>query len=97
MPMAIIDSRGRPLSRAKKARAVGRGSRVPDDEQAVLVQILAAAVKADRKAFGRPDCARVAAAILPRLNATQIALLRDGACGETMARAVARIEQKPPQ
>jgi hypothetical protein len=92
--MVIIDSRGRPLSRPKKTRAVARSARAPEDEQAELVQILAAAVKADRKTYGRPDCARVAAEILPRLSAAQIALLRGGACGEAMARAVARIEQK---
>jgi len=53
-----------------------------------------AAVKADRKKFGgRPDYMRVFAAIFPSLNATQVALLRDGAFGEAVARAVSRVEQ----
>jgi hypothetical protein len=91
--MTIIDSKGRPVTRPKKARKPAPAP-PPDEERSLLVEIVTAAVKADRKQFGRPDCARVAAAILPALNAAQISLLRDGAFGDAMARAVLRLVQK---
>jgi len=90
--MVIIDSKGRPVSGPKTSRKP-RATPPPDEERSQLVEIVTAAVKADRKQFGRPDCARVAAAVLPSLNAAQIALLREGAFGDAMARAVLRLEQ----
>ena len=93
-PMVIIDSRGRPVTGPKKPRKSARATPPPDEERSQLVEIVTAAVKADRKQFGRPDCARVAAAVLPSLNPAQISLLREGAFGDAMARAVLRLEQK---
>jgi len=92
--MVIIDSRGRPVTGPKKPRKSARATPPPDEERSQLVEIVTAAVKADRKQFGRPDCARVAAAVLPSLNAAQISLLREGAFGDAMARAVLRLEQR---
>jgi hypothetical protein len=92
--MAIIDSKGRPVTGPRKSRKPARATPPSDDqERSQLVEIVTAAVKADRKQFGRPDCARVAAAVLPSLNAAQISLLREGAFGDAMARAVLRLEQ----
>jgi hypothetical protein len=92
--MVIIDSRGRPVSRPRKSRKAARTTAPPDEERAQLIEIVNAAVKADRKQFGRPDCGRIAEAILPRLNATQLSWLRDGAFGDVMARTIIYIEQK---
>jgi hypothetical protein len=92
--MAIIDSKGRPVTGPKKSRNPARATPPPDEGRSQLVEIVTAAVKADRKQFGRPDCTRVAAAVLPRLTAAQISLLREGAFGDEMARAVVRLEQK---
>jgi hypothetical protein len=91
--MAIIDSKGRPVSRQKKSQTPARAMLTADEERAQLIATVTAAVKTDRKQFGRCDCARVAAAILPSLNATQVAFLMAGAFGEPMARAVSRIRQ----
>jgi hypothetical protein len=92
--MAIIDSKGRPLSRPKRARRSAGAPPVLDAQRLQLVELVTAAVKADRKQFGRPDYGRIAAAILPALDASQLGLLRTGAFGDAMARAVLRIEQK---
>jgi hypothetical protein len=90
--MVIIDSRGRPVSRPRKRRKPAPA--LPDEARAQLIEIVNAAVKADRRQFGRPDCGRIALAILPRLTATQVSLLRDGAFGDVMARTIICIEQK---
>jgi hypothetical protein len=91
--MVIIDSRGRPVSRPRK-QSQKSATALPDEERAQLIEIVNAAVKADRRQFGRPDCGRIAVAILPRLTATQVSLLRDGAFGDVMARTIICIEQK---
>ena len=88
--MAIIDSKGRPVTRLKKPQTPPRLVLAPEEAKAHLNALMNAAVKADRKQFGgRPDYVRIAAAILPDLDATQVQLLKDGAFGPVMARAIA--------
>ena len=92
--MAIIDRTGRSVSRPGKPQPPTRQIFTPKEDKARLFALMNAAVKADRKKFGgRPDYTRVFAAIFPSLSATQLALLRDGAFGEAMARAVSHVEQ----
>ena len=92
--MAIIDKTGRPVARAGKPKSTARLVYTPGEDKAQLLALMNAAVKADRKKFGgRPNYTRVFAEIFPSLSAAQVALLRDGACGEAMARAVSQVEQ----
>jgi hypothetical protein len=92
--MAIIDKTGRPVARAGKPKPPTRLAFTPEEDKAQLLALMNAAVKADRKKFGgRPHYTRIFAAIFPSLNTTQVALLRDGAFGEAMARAVSHVEQ----
>jgi hypothetical protein len=92
--MAIIDKTGRPIVRPGKPQPPTRLIFTPEEDKAQLLALMNAALKADRKKFGgRPEYTRVFAAIFPSLNPTQVALLRDGAFGEVMARAVSHVEQ----
>jgi hypothetical protein len=91
--MPIIDRSGRPAGRPRK-QLPPRVMLTPAEEREQLVQIVAKATKADRVAYGRADCYRIAAAIAPTLSPRQRAWLAGGAFGNAMARAVARFE--PP-
>jgi hypothetical protein len=82
----------RPVRRPRKQ------PRVPpmtdDEDRTQLLAFMADAVKTDRKQFGRPDCARIAAAVVPRLTSAQVQMLEDGAFGPHMACAVRRLRER---